>query len=116
MSRVNPKLIENLTGKDTHNLKIDGATLPENTFIASKIKEHNKYFIYSFDAFSSNKNRESFKEINNRSEVYKNDLNKNISITKYFNSDITIRSLQHYLKNLRGDELQKQYLGLRTNF
>lgn len=110
MSRVNPKLIENLTGKDTHNLKIDGATLPENTFIASKIKEHNKYFIYSFDAFSSNKNRESFKEINNRSEVYKNDLNKNISITKYFNSDITIRSLQHYLKNLRGDELQKQYL------
>ena len=37
-------------------------------------------------------------------------MNKNISITKYFNSDITIRSLQHYLKNLRGDKLQKQYL------
>jgi len=38
MSRVNPKIIEDLTGKETHNIKIDGATLTENSFLAKEVK------------------------------------------------------------------------------
>jgi hypothetical protein len=110
MSRVDPNLIEKLTGKDTHNLKIDGATLSENAFIASKIKEQSKFFIYSFDAFSLNKNRESFKEINNRFKVYQNELTKNSFFDKYYNSDITLRSLQHVIKFFRNESYDKQNL------
>jgi hypothetical protein len=110
MARVNPILIEKLTGKNTHNLKIDGATLSENAYIASKLKEQGKNFIYSFDAFSLNKTRENFQEIANRSEAYKNELNKNLFLRKYFNSDILIRALQHIIKLARKEELNKQYL------
>ena len=39
MARVNPIVIENITGKKTHNIKIDGATLSENRLLASKVKE-----------------------------------------------------------------------------
>jgi hypothetical protein len=109
VARVDPNLIEKLTGKNTHNLKIDGATLSENTFIASKLKKHGKYFIYSFDAFSVNQTRENFNEIKNRSETYKVELNKNLWLRKYFNSDLLIRSLQHIIKSSRNEDLYKQY-------
>lgn len=110
MARVDPQVIEKLTGKKTHNIKLDGATLLENTFIASKVKEKGSFFIYSFDAFSFNKNRQQFSEIINRYEVYKDEIDVNFVINKYFNSDVTIRSLQHLLKKIKGESLSKQYI------
>ena len=100
MARVNPQIIEKISGKKTHNIKIDGATLPENSHLANKVKEKGKFFIYSFDAFSSNKQRESYKEIKNRYENYQKELENNIFFSKYFNSDITLRTLQHLIKAL----------------
>ena len=57
-------LIQKISGKKTHNIKIDGATLSENRLLASKVKEQGNFFIYSFDVFSSNKSREKYSEIN----------------------------------------------------
>ena len=48
MARVDPNIIESYSKKETHNIKLDGATLKENTFIASKVKENGRFFIYSF--------------------------------------------------------------------
>jgi len=109
MARVNPQMIEKISGKKTHNIKIDGATLLENTLLASKVKENDNYFIYSFDAFSLNKTRQGFKEINNRFEVYEKELKGKEYFSKYYNSDITIRSLQHVIKYLKGESINKQY-------
>jgi len=110
MAKVNPKIVEMITGKKTHNIKLDGATLRENSFIASKVKEKGKFFIYSLDAFSLNANRQNFKEINDRYEAYKNELSKNIFFSKYYNSDITIRSIQHLLKSLNKENINKQHI------
>ena len=63
MARVDPNVIEELTGRKTHNIKLDGATLLENTLIASEVKERGNFFIYSFDAFSFNKNRQNFQRL-----------------------------------------------------
>jgi len=109
MARVDPHMIEKLSGKKTHNIKIDGATLIENTLLASKVKENGNFFIYSFDAFSSNKSRQNSKEINNRFKVYKKELMGFEYWSKYYNSDITIRSLQHVIKSLKGENRSKQY-------
>lgn len=110
MARVDPRLIESLTNKKTHNIKIDGATLIENTILASKVKDKGSNFIYSFDAFSLNKNRQNFSEISKRVDIYEEDLNKNFIISKYLNSDITIRTLQHVIKNLKNEKSNKQFL------
>jgi hypothetical protein len=110
MARVNPRLIEILTNKKTHNIKIDGAILSENIILAEKVKDKGSNFIYSFDAFSLNKNRQMFSEISNRADTFQIELDKNFIINKYFNSDITIRSLQHIIKNLNNEEIDKQYL------
>jgi hypothetical protein len=110
MARVDPRLIETFTNKKTHNIKIDGATLSENILLAEKVKEKGSNFIYSFDAFSLNKNRQMFSEISNRADTFQIELDKNLIINKYFNSDITIRSLQHIIKNLNNEEIDKQYL------
>ena len=110
MSRVDPKELETITGKKTHNIKIDGATLDENTLLATEVKEQGNFFIYSFDVFSSNKNRQNYEEINQRYEAYKKELNNNLFLSKYYNSDITIRSFQHLIKTLKGEKLNKQYL------
>ena len=109
MSRVNPKIIEDLTGKETHNIKIDGATLTENSFLAKEVKNRGKNFIYSFDAFSLNKNRQSHKEISKRFYLYKDEFNTATLLTKYFNSDITIRSMQHILKLIKGSNVNKEF-------
>jgi len=109
MGRVDPHMIEKLSGKKTHNIKIDGATLIENTLLASKVKEKGNFFIYSFDAFSLNKSREKSKEINNRLRVYEKELIANEYWSRYFNSDITIRSLQHVIKSLKGENISKQF-------
>lgn len=110
VARVDPKIIEQITGKATHNVKIDGATFPENYFLASKIKNDGNFFIYSFDAFSLNRFRNTFEEVQNRSEIYQNELEKKVFFTKYFNKDITIRSIQHLIKQLKGEKKDKQYL------
>lgn len=110
MARVSPQLIESFTGRKTHNIKIDGATFLENLYLASKIKEQGKSFIYSFDVFSLNKSRQEFDEIKNRHYIYKNELEKNIFFSKYFNSDITIRSIQHLIKKSLKEKKDKQYL------
>ena len=110
MARVNPKVVENITDKKTHNIKIDGATLSENRLLASKVKEQGNFFIYSFDVFSSNKSREKYSEIITRYQTYLKELESSIFINKYFNSDITIRSIQHVIKSLRGENLNKQHL------
>jgi len=109
MARVDPHMIEIISGKKTHNIKIDGATLIENSLLASKVKENGNFFIYSFDAFSSNKSRQNSKEINNRFKVYKKELMGFEYWSKYYNSDITIRSLQHVIKSLKGENRSKQY-------
>ena len=72
MARVNPLLIEKITSKKTHNIKIDGATLTENRLLASKVKEQGNFFIYSFDVFSTNQSREKYSEINTRYKTYLN--------------------------------------------
>ena len=109
MARVDPHMIEIISGKKTHNIKIDGATLIENSLLASKVKKNGNFFIYSFDAFSSNKSRQNSKEINNRFKVYKKELMGVEYWSKYYNSDITIRSLQHVIKSLKGENRSKQY-------
>ena len=116
MARVNPILIENITGKKTHNIKIDGATLSENKLLASKVKEQGNFFIYSFDVFSSNKSREKYSEINTRYKTYLKELESSIFFNKYFNSDITIRSLQHTIKSLREENLNKQHLEQNSRY
>ena len=110
MARVDPNLIEDITGKATHNVKVDGATFLENFLLASKIKKKDSHFIYSFDVFSLNSFRQTFKEVQGRSEIYKNEFEKGVFFTKYFNSDITIRSLQHLIKHFKGEKKDKQYL------
>lgn len=109
MARVNPLLIESITDKKTHNIKIDGATLVENLELAKKVKTEGKFFIYSFDAFSLNKTREKFKELENRLLIYKKELKKERFFTKYFNSDISIRSIQHVIKSSKDEKLLKQF-------
>ena len=116
MARVNPTVIERITGKKTHNIKIDGATLSENRLLASKVKEQGNFFIYSFDVFSSNKSREKYSEINTRFNTYLKELESSILFDKYFNSDITIRSIQHAVKYLRGENLNKQYLEQNSRY
>ena len=116
MARVNPVVIENITGKKTHNIKIDGATLSENRLLASKVKEQGNFFIYSFDAFSSNKSREKYSQINARYKTYSKELESSIFFNKYFNSDITIRSIQHAVKSLRGENLNKQHLEQNSRY
>ena len=110
MARVDPKVIEVITGKKTHNIKIDGATLSENSMLASQVKDQGDYFIYGFDAFSTNKNRETFKEINKRYKIYSKELESYKSFIKYYNSDITIRSIQHLIKYLLKEKINKQYI------
>jgi len=109
MSRVDPRVIEGITDKDTHNIKIDGATLKENILLAKEVKMLNKNFIFGFDAFLLNRNRLSHKEINNRYNVYKDELNQSTLLTKFFNSDITIRSVQHILKSIKGKDRNKRF-------
>jgi hypothetical protein len=116
MARVNPIVIERITGKKTHNIKIDGATLSENRLLASKVKEQGNFFIYSFDVFSSNKSREKYSEINTRFNTYLKELESSTLFDKYFNSDITIRSIQHAVKYLRGENLNKQYLEQNSRY
>ena len=116
MARVNPIVIESITGKKTHNIKIDGATLSENRLLASKVKEQGNFFIYSFDVFSSNKSREKYSEINTRFNTYLKELESSTLFDKYFNSDITIRSIQHAIKYLRGENLNKQYLEQNSRY
>ena len=116
MARVNPQVIEKISGKQTHNIKIDGATLPENYNLAVKVKNRGKFFIYSFDAFSANKSRESYKEIMNRNLQYQEVISDNIFFTKFFNSDITLRTLQHLIKILKGEDINKQYLEENLRF
>jgi hypothetical protein len=110
MARVDPNIIEAYSKKETHNIKLDGATLKENTFIASKVKENGRFFIYSFDAFSNNISRQKNHEINIRHAAYVNELKNFDFILRYFNSDITIRSIQHLLKKINGEKIYKQYL------
>ena len=109
MARVNPLLIETITDKITHNIKIDGATLAENLELAKKVKIEGKFFIYSFDAFSLNNSREKFRELENRLLTYKKELNRKRFFTKYFNSDISIRSIQHLIKSSKSENLLKQF-------
>lgn len=116
MARVNPIVIERITGKKTHNIKIDGATLSENRLLASKVKEQGNFFIFGFDVFSSNKSREKYSEINNRYDSYTKELESSTLFDKYFNSDITIRSIQHVIKNLRSEDLNKQYLEQNSRY
>jgi hypothetical protein len=110
MARINPLEIEKMTGMKTHNIKIDGATLIENTMLATEVKIRDKYFIYSFDVFSSNQNRQQYEEIKNRVSIYKNEMSNNKIFGKFFNSDITIRTLQHLIKKLKNEKLDKQHL------
>lgn len=110
MARVSPKVIEDITGRDTHNIKIDGATLEENLFLAREVKKREKNFIYSFDAFSLNKNRLNHKEISTRYDSYKDEFNATTLLTKYFNPDITIRSMQHILKSINKTDISKQFI------
>jgi len=116
MARVNPQAIEKISGKQTHNIKIDGATLPENYNLAFRVKDVGKFFIYSFDAFSANKARESYKEIMIRNEQYQKVISDNVFFTKFFNSDITLRTLQHLIKILKGEVIDKQYLEENSRF
>ena len=46
MARVSPQIIESISGKKTHNVKIDGATLPENLFLARKVITLEKSILY----------------------------------------------------------------------
>lgn len=110
MSRIDPHIIEILTKQPTHNIKIDGATLRENYYLAQEIKKRNKNFIYGFDAFSLNITRNNYDEINYRFELYKNELQNNNRFTNFYNSDITIRSLQHLSKNLQNYPYNKKYI------
>ena len=110
MSRINPHEVEEITGKKTHNIKIDGGTLAENIILAAKVKEGGKFFIFSFDAFSINKHRQEYKEIKKRYKNYRSELDKKIFLSKYYNSDITIRSFQHLIKLLKKEKLNKQQL------
>ena len=116
MARVNPIVIEKITGKKTHNIKIDGATLSENRLLASKVKEQGNFFIYGFDVFSSNKSREKYSEINTRYKTYLKELESSIFFNKYFNSDITIRSIQHAIKSFKGENLNKQHLEQNSRY
>jgi hypothetical protein len=116
MARVNPQAIEKISGKQTHNIKIDGATLPENYNLAFRVKDVGKFFIYSFDTFSANKARESYKEIMIRNEQYQKVISDNVFFTKFFNSDITLRTLQHLIKILKGEVIDKQYLEENSRF
>ena len=109
-SRINPQIIEKITNKSTHNIKIDGATLSENLLLANEVKAKNSFFIYSFDAFSLNSNRQKFSEIRNRYNIYEDELNNSVFFSKYYNSDITIRSLQHLIKVIKKEKTNKQYL------
>ena len=109
-ARVDPTIIENLIDKSTHNIKIDGATLQENFLLASKVKENGSFFIYSLDAFSLNLSREKYSEIKNRYLIFKKELNKSVFFRKFYDSDITIRSLQHVIKKLKNERIDKQYL------
>ena len=95
MARVNPIVIERITGKETHNIKIDGATLSENRLLASKVKEQGNFFIYSFDVFSSNKSREKYSEINTRFNTYLKELESSTLFDKYFNSVSTTINSDH---------------------
>ena len=74
MARVDPNTIEFISNKKTHNIKLDGATLKENILLSSKVKDNEKFFIFSFDAFSNNFNREKFPEINSRYSIYASEL------------------------------------------
>ena len=64
---------------------------------------------------SSGKGREALiidPVIENTNEYLKvlKELESSIFFNKYFNSDITIRSIQHVIKSLRGENLNKQHL------
>ena len=106
LGRMGQQLIK--SSKSNKNFKL--VALTENKLIASKVKERGNFFIYSFDAFSFNKNREKSIEIGNRLEAYREELDRNFVFNKYFNGDITIRSLQHLIKKLRVENLAKQYI------
>ena len=110
MARVNPKTIESLTGKRTHNIKINGSTLRENKLLANAVKSRGKHFIYGFDAFSLNISRNTHQEIKNRYLTYKKELNKGNFFTYYFNNDITVRSFQHIAKKLKGTSFNSKYM------
>lgn len=101
MEAIDPNLIERITKEKTHSIKINGSTLRENKFLAQEVKKRDKNFIYGFDVFSLNANRNAHKEISARYTSYKNELANNNLLTKYFNSDITIRSFQHMGKKFK---------------
>ena len=94
--RLDPAFIEKVSSKKTHNIHIDGSTLKENTLLAEHVKSKKKNFIYGFDAFSLNESRLKHKEIQNRYEAYKKELESNPNIfTQYFNSELLSVSLKH---------------------
>ena len=70
----------------------------------------NKNFIFGFDAFSLNKNRLNHKEIRTRYNSYKDELKQSNFLNKFFNSDITIRSIQHLIKLLKKDNYNKHFI------
>jgi len=107
--RVNPQLIENLTGDTTQNVNITGSTLSENKILAKKIKSLGKSFIYGFDCASFNKYRvDNFHEITNRYLVYKRELEKDKNIyLSLLNLDITLLSINHIIDRFKGKNYYK---------
>lgn len=97
--RINPQLIEKLTGKKTQNVNITGATLSENMLLAKKIKQLGKHFIFGFDATSLNHYRVTqFPEIQDRYHSYKKALEKKQNAyASLFHADIAQLSIQHII-------------------
>jgi len=110
--RVNPQLIEQLTGMDTQNVNITGSTFSENFILAKKVKDLGKHFIYGFDCTSLNRYRvENFHEITQRYMSYKEELSKTRSVyVALLNADIIQLSIQSLLdkhRHIDYDQIEK---------
>ncbi|MFC2074205.1 hypothetical protein ACFLR3_03035 [Campylobacterota bacterium] len=113
--RINPLLVEKSTGKSVQCIAQMTATLDDTIFLAHKIKELDKNFIFSFDAFSLNASRiKSKQELRDRLDIYKKEFEndkdttqlntyiKNNIYLSIFNMDILLASLQHNFSRLSG--------------
>ena len=110
--RVNPQLIESLTGYRTQNVNITGSTLSENYLLAKKLKTLKKNFIFGFDCTSLNRYRvENFAEITNRYLTYKEELtHTRYPYASLFDADITLQSIQYLTdkhKHIAYDQIEK---------
>ena len=109
--RIDPNLIEKyLNNKKVYNINISGATFKENSMLAFKLKEQNLNFIYGFDAFSLNKNRLEQKDLINRYNSFKDEINEDMNINTYFSIDYFLLNIKDILKKILKIDLYKYFI------